>query len=713
MPFSESLATYGHIWALQTVVLIVLLIAIVSCWKRLMKFVASHMIQIALVIWSVGVVIYMLGFSYEGTAHSFPALIFRSMQAALGMFLSENELIEVSEHFKESPLYMTIFAVTHFSALFLSAILVFNTIGYRLRSSFQLMVESIRCKRQRKDTFVFMGVNSPSMSLARDIRKSNRDARIIFLHQSKEHSMGEKLEVTQLIDSATMNNHGTSVEGLVDSIDSAMLLYVSSESARRDKNKYARLRHILESSSTLYLHFFTDDEDQNIALAELFINGLKLDFEKVKTVKYYILAGESAKRHSVEELIALKGDDKGKIKTIFVDRTRLAVASLMHDAYTHPVTTYPESAIKGGRVEGDFYAWQLGLGSTGKEMFRFFYEFSSFIGADDKPIRKNITIFDRNLEKMKGQMFRSCPAVMESGCVEGLNIEIGTLEFWHRLREAANKLNCICVALGDDEKDLNCTRDIYRHLLQYRTSPSVMTRIYVRVYSTQYESLMKALAKEYNSSGSGIEIVPFGGVSDVFNTKIILKSDVLDAFKQFNYWFDMIRGRNQGKNAEECWISDFSISKYRERYLDPVVSLDELHRRKEQCASQTYYIGTLLVLAGVKRGDKERVLALAEVTKQRPVDHLGYDYADPQTADLLDVLVRTSYLKQTALHDCLGYRPSDEETIRNDRNKSMRQKLTQYSVPWDESSDKTKRVSYAVLDTSFTLATNIVNKHLK
>ncbi|MCQ2145229.1 MAG: hypothetical protein MJY72_05775 [Bacteroidales bacterium] len=713
MPFSESLAEYGHVWAIQAVVLSVIIIAVMLNWKRLMKYVASHMISLALVIWGVGICLYALGFSFEGTAESFPALLLRAMQAALGMFLSENELIEVSGHYKESALYMTVFAVTHFSALFLSAILIFNTIGYRLRSSVRLLTEDIRCRRQRKDTYVFMGVNSPSMSLARDIRKSNPDARIIFMHQSNEHSMGEKLEVSQLINSATMNSHGTSVEGLVDSIDSAMLVYVSSESARRDKNKYSRIRRILSSSNMLYLHFFTDDEDQNMSLAELFFTGIRLDLSKVKTIKYYILAGESAKRHSVEEIIALRGDDNGKVKAVFVDRSQLAVASLMHYSDTHPVTTYPEESIVGGRVKGEFNAWLLGFGSTGKEMLRFMYEFSSFIGTDDKPVPRHISIYDRNLEAMKGQMFRSCPAILDSGCVDDLHAEIGTVEFWDRLREAADSLNCICISLGDDENDLSCTREIYRHLLKYRTAPLVNTRIYVRVYSPQYESLIKALAGEYNNGSSGIEIVPFGGVSDIFNTKIILKSDVLDAFKQFNYWFDMIRGRNQGMDAEQCWISDFSIAKYKDRYVDPVVSIDELHRRKDQCASQTYYIGTLLHLAGIRKGDKDRLLEIADITAQRDVDHLGYGHADPQTADLLDVLVRTSYLKQQALHDFLGYSPSDEETIRKDRNASMKMKLTQYSVPWDKASEKTKRVSYAVLDTSFTLAKDIVNRYIK
>ena len=93
--------------------------------------------------------------------------LLRSMQAALGMFLSENELIEVSMEYKESPVYMTGFALVHAYALFLSAIFIFNTIGSRIKSSAAVLAESIRCRRRDRETYVFWGVNAPSVSLAR------------------------------------------------------------------------------------------------------------------------------------------------------------------------------------------------------------------------------------------------------------------------------------------------------------------------------------------------------------------------------------------------------------------------------------------------------------------------------------------------------------------------------------------------------------------
>lgn len=708
MTFADSIAAFGHLWLIEGAILLVLLTAMILNWKRVVGFITSNMIAVALTIWCIGLSVYMLGFSYEGTGRSFPALLFRSMQAALGMFLSENELIEVSEHYKESPLYMTVFAATHISAVFVSAILIFTTIGHRMKSSFSILRESIRCRRQDRSTYVFFGINAPSVSLAKDVRKEYTDARIIFLHSPGEHSMGEKLEVTELIESSSVNHHSAADLSQVEAIESALLVYISGEEG--GSNKYKRLRRILESASELHFFFLTADDRLNLSLAEMTAEGKQFNIQPSQTVNIHVLSQDSSKRRAVEENTIINDSSNANIKWSFVDLSQLSVASLKHDTEHHPVSTYPDDAIVRGRIHGDFNSWILGLGSTGSEMFRFLYEFSSFVGEDGKPIDKHISVFDKRLEHGLGNLFRPCPEILSSGCVEPVELTVGSVAFWERLRAEADSLNCVCICLGNDELDLKLTREIYRHLLQYRSSKALKTKIFVRIYTPEYEDIMHTLADQYNgcAEDNTLKVVPFGGLSELFNTKIMLKEDVIKAFHAFNYRFDMIRGRNEGCTSEQCWDIDFDINKYTGKYENPTIAMDELARRTEQCQSETYHIGTLVRLAGIDRGDRELLLRLTEATRNRSVDRPGYIGVDSSTTELLDVLAMNAHLRQKALHELQGFRPARESEIKKDLNEAVRQKLTDYVLPWEECSDKVKNVSYAIVNTSFAIASDYV-----
>lgn len=706
MPFLEAITSYGHVWIIQAVVLFILFVAIISNWRKFVNFMTSNMIAVALTIWSVGVVVYVLGFSFEGTVRSFPALILRSMQAALGMFLSENELVEVSEHYKENAVYMTIFSVTHFSALFVSAILVFNTIGQRMKTSFRLLVESLR--RKDKPTYVFWGVGAPSVSLATDIRRTNPDSRIIFFIESEEKSMGEKLEITQLIDPTNVHGSTENVRNL-ESVGSALLIYASVESIRQNSNKYSRIRRILSSTSKLTWFFMTDDDNENMYLAQAVASEKHITFRKEQAVDVYVLINDFIRNYAAEEKNLIRDAEENKVKLHYIDLPNMSVATLQHDAFKHPVTTFPASAISGGKIDGEFNAWVLGMGSTGCEMLRFFYEFGSFIGMDGKPAGKHISLFDSEFSNTVERMFRTCPHILESGHVDRPEPEIGSLEFWDMVTRNADKLNCIAVCLRDDEKCISITRELYRQLLQHKSKGAPRTRIYIRIYSHQNEKTIKEFAQDYSSDI--VDIVPFGGLTDIFNTKIILKMDVADSLLEFNYRFDKIRNRNVGMSAKECLAADFSIKKYLNRYGDMVMAVDEIARRAMQVQSEAYHAGTLMLLAGVAKGDFTKIRALAEITAQRPADHLGYVCDDPELAQMLEILVQTSYLRQKALHEILGFSPCDLSVIEVDHNDAVRKKLTPYVLDWEECPDKFKKVYYEVVDTSFDLVKDIVATH--
>lgn len=688
MTFSDSIINYGHLWFLQGSVLFILLLLLMFRWKKVFKFITSHMIAMALVIWISGVLVYAVGFSFEGTARSFPALIFRSMQAGLGMFLSDNELVEVSEHYKESPVYMTLFSLLHVSALFLSAILIFSTLGTRVKSWVRLFFEAMRARRSDRPTYVFWGVNPASANLARDIRKEQPDSRIVFLISSGENSLGEKLEVTQLIESST-TGHGHAGDAAALGSDLAkgtFLVFIpKEESLSRSRN----LRTILESSSILNFFFLTDDYSLNLSLAEMVSDGLPFRISPSQSMTIHVLSNGIAKRYALEEKTVLHSGESSNITLNFVDKSKLSVTYLKRDMNCHPIASFTDEAIVDGTVNDDFNAWILGLGSTGSEMFRFFYEFASFIRPDGKPVKRRITLFDKMLEDRVGTLFRSCPQVLQDS-VEAMDMNVGSPAFWELLAQRADSLNCVCITMHDDELDLKIAREIYRHILQFRKDTSRKVRIFVMTYSMQYEGIVRSLAAEYNAHDNNIEIVPFGGVSEIFSSRIILTPDMENAFWEFNYKFDVVRGRDCGLSAEECWKRDFSIQKYLGKYNDAVIALDELYRRITQCHEEVLHIPSLLMLLGIRNRGVECLESIPEKTRE--------------------ALSAASYLRQMSSHQLLGYSPCSEEYSKNNLLDAVRQKKSPYALPLENRTDKCRRLMDAVVDVSLSYALEVISK---
>ena len=127
--FPEYANSYWQSWLIEIVIMLTVFVVLAFNWKRISRMALSNMIASALVIWVCGVILYSMGFAHEGSASSIVAWILRAFQASLMMFVSDNELMEVSPYYKEDTTYMICFSLVHFSAVLLSAVLLLNTFG--------------------------------------------------------------------------------------------------------------------------------------------------------------------------------------------------------------------------------------------------------------------------------------------------------------------------------------------------------------------------------------------------------------------------------------------------------------------------------------------------------------------------------------------------------------------------------------------------------
>lgn len=133
------------------------------------KCLINHLMLYSCIVFIAGWILYLIGFNGEGSENNAIALFFRATIASMEMFVSESELIEVVPEAKESQLYMSLFALTHFLAICISVAFIIHIMGVRLLSYMKMLCT---WRKQQKDLYVFFDLSQESVSLAKDIYKT-------------------------------------------------------------------------------------------------------------------------------------------------------------------------------------------------------------------------------------------------------------------------------------------------------------------------------------------------------------------------------------------------------------------------------------------------------------------------------------------------------------------------------------------------------------
>lgn len=134
------------------------LLAICLLNRGCRKFIFRHLKTIACMVFLTGIVLYAIGFNELGSRNNLLVLLLRASVSSLEMFVSESDMLEVKHSLHDSPLYMTVFAITHFSAVFVSAIFILRLFGLKLLAMATLWLK--RCFP--KGTYTCSGVSIPT-----------------------------------------------------------------------------------------------------------------------------------------------------------------------------------------------------------------------------------------------------------------------------------------------------------------------------------------------------------------------------------------------------------------------------------------------------------------------------------------------------------------------------------------------------------------------
>lgn len=659
------------------IALLAILFAVSICKPKVKVMLFRHLKIQAFLIWVCGVILYMVGFNEHGSAASNVALLLRSSLSSMEMFVSHSDLIEVNEKFHGNPTYMALFALTHFCAVAISAIFILRLFGFRLVSWVKVMKAYI-CSwlPLNCNYYVMFGVNSNTLMLANSIHKKRKEEkqRIIFINMPEK---GHSHAATRFFFSHFFHSDSNGIDKYLEDIEMmGALLFNSSRSFDNPILKHSiddvfkvfqaldfswivrmPLQNLLRNSATrknkkfngskVEFFFLSDEEKDNLIAVTVLqkIQKKQIDYKNF-SFNCYCHARKS------QNNAAMLNEGALAFKVHIIDTSNLAVLDLKRDNRFHPVN-FVEKDTNTGTVKSAFTGMVIGFGETGRDAFRFLYEFSSFTKDNQgNPSAKKIHVIDKDIDDLKAEFLEEAPALKNNSEIEWWNVKsTHSAGYWDKLKSVIQELNYIVISVKDDEEAVGIATSIFEYAYRYRNNLNRF-KIFVRLRNSMREDFLRKHKEFFNV------IVPFGSVMDAFSYETINKDVLEKAAKRFKYRYDILYGAkfdaiengNEEEYADEAWL------KRRKVYLEETDAVKrkeseiKIWYQEEQDRSNVWHIYTKIAL----------------VNEDVTPESLQLD----SNKQLLQNLSDCEHLRWNAKMELLGFEPATSEDIKKEEEKS-------------------------------------------
>lgn len=659
------------------IALLAILFAVSICKPKVKVMLFRHLKIQAFLIWVCGVILYMVGFNEHGSAASNVALLLRSSLSSMEMFVSHSDLIEVNEKFHGNPTYMALFALTHFCAVAISAIFILRLFGFRLVSWVKVMKAYI-CSwlPLNCNYYVMFGVNSNTLMLANSIHKKRKEEkqRIIFINMPEK---GHSHAATRFSFSHFFHSDSNGIDKYLEDIEMmGALLFNSSRSFDNPILKHSiddvfkvfqaldfswivrmPLQNLLRNSATrknkkfngskVEFFFLSDEEKDNLIAVTVLqkIQKKQIDYKNF-SFNCYCHARKS------QNNAAMLNEGALAFKVHIIDTSNLAVLDLKRDNRYHPVN-FVEKDTNTGTVKSAFTGMVIGFGETGRDAFRFLYEFSSFTKDNQgNPSAKKIHVIDKDIDDLKAEFLEEAPALKNNSEIEWWNVKsTHSAGYWDKLKSVIQELNYIVISVKDDEEAVGIATSIFEYAYRYRNNLNRF-KIFVRLRNSMREDFLRKHKEFFNV------IVPFGSVMDAFSYETINKDVLEKAAKRFKYRYDILYGAkfdaiengNEEEYADEAWL------KRRKVYLEETDAVKrkeseiKIWYQEEQDRSNVWHIYTKIAL----------------VNEDVTPESLQLD----SNKQLLQNLSDCEHLRWNAKMELLGFEPATSEDIKKEEEKS-------------------------------------------
>ena len=520
------------------------------------------------------------------------------------------------------------------------------------------------------------GVNSNTLMLANSIHKKRKEEkqRIIFINMPEK---GHSHAATRFSFSHFFHSDSNGIDKYLEDIEMmGALLFNSSRSFDNSILKHSiddvfkvfqaldfswivriPLQNLLRNSATrknknfngskVEFFFLSDEEKDNLIAVTVLqkMQKKQIDYKNF-SFNCYCHARKS------QNNAAMLNEGALAFKVHIIDTSNLAVLDLKRDNRYHPVN-FVEKDTNTGTVKSAFTGMVIGFGETGRDAFRFLYEFSSFTKDNQgNPSAKKIHIIDKDLDELKAEFLTEAPALRNKSEIDWWNGQsTHSAAFWDKLKTIIQDLNYIVISIKDDEEAVGIATSIFEYAYRYRDNFNRF-KIFVRLRNSMREDFLRKHKEFFNV------IVPFGSVMDAFSYDTKNKDVHEKAAKRFKYRYDILYGAkfdaiengNEEEYANEAWL------KRRKVYLeetDAVMRKEseiKIWYQEEQDRSNVWHIYTKIALVNE---DVTPASLLLDSNKQ-----------------LLQNLSDCEHLRWNAKMELLGFEPATSEDIKKEEEKS-------------------------------------------
>ena len=595
--FDEWLTTYNY----TVIILIVMLAVFVASRRSIRKHIINHLMAYAIIVFGVGVWLYMVGFNYEGTADNLMALFLRSVTASMEMFVSESELIEVQEACKEDIVYMLLFAVTHFLAICVSAAFIIHILGTRLKSYVSMRLPW----RRKKEIFVFFDLSQESLSLAKDIHRARKlkDYQIVFVKTPMEESHLERFSFSHILSFA--DNRNETIEQLTE-IGAYLTYSRKSVSIGIDENEWKEtvglntLHRYIQRNANKKTHFFclSPNENNNINTA------VALSKRYSDNEKYRIYC--RANHDSITESFA-------NLSLRFIDSASLSVIELKKHVAYQPVS-FVKPDTKTAVATKPFRSMIIGFGETGFEVFRFLYEFSSFVGKESKENPFHCDIIDHKANQLENSLYLHCPGLEDKANKDEVHTVLfheGTIESQRNVvKELISNVDYIVVCTDNEKENLSIGIALLNLAYKYRSNSEKLA-IFIGINDNREYKKAQEIAKFYNECGKKdkegnlyeFTIVPFGSKKQLFTYKNIIDEEILNKAKDFYFEYQKtsnLLGTDKEYDCKANMDDEWNVRrKNKKQNVDNGLwNKNELIQKEAQDMANAWHVQTKLHLVG-------------------------------------------------------------------------------------------------------------------
>ena len=591
------------------------------------------------------------------------ARILFSIQYSLEMFIANTVIFkgEVMSAMKHDPMLFYIYLPIYGMALFTSGFAIFHFLSRRLYNWMWLTIHRKSAAKIRNH--IFIGINDPSKLLAKNIKDTRSDERVIFIDIPDHQDSPQGISIWDII--SRFFKDSKEAEKLND--------YVV---LKAGKGLGKIIPWLENKDNTIYI--LSDCQKTNLTILEEFWDNTdKFQFN----CKVYCHAKKEGLVNRYDSIT----DIKNRIK--FIDSSYLAVEFLKkhNTGELLPVNFVDIAHEEGngnlGYVTSSFNWAIIGFGETGKEALKFLYEFGAFPDKDNGKAPFRCHVFDKNIEKENGEFGTDLRSLYSTEAKKAEFVlhscEVGSTAYRSEMMDLVKELNYIVVCTGNDDLNLEIALNIAESALI--NGRDISRNFCIAVKQAQQNKLNKDTLANANMTFNNC-IHAFGMQDTIWEMGIIsneqLDADARKFFESYTTLSAEING-DENPSPAKAW-------KKREEKSRSCIYEDRCKAKRQiaQDYSNCLHVTTKRILCQSSAVDKDMIL---------PVNQDTVHCKSGQ--EILEHLAVCEHLRWEASHLILGYHATDGAT--KDANK-----VHCCIKPYSQLDEKTKHYDWLVVKNS-------------